>query len=202
MHKTAVSQLKAALKPGKVYRRRDLAKFSTNIDRHLSQLLEEGALRKIRQGIYACPSPTAFGEALPDEHQLLKTFLRDEHFVVFSPSVFNSLGLGTTQLYNERIVLNRKRHGEFALGSRKYFFHRRLEVPTQKQANKEYFVVELLNRIHDLAEDYEAVLCRLKENLPSFDQKKLLFAKEHYATYSAQLKFDELMAPTEDSYAT
>ncbi len=192
MHRTALKLIKSALEPGKVYRRKDLVGFSSNLDRYLPFLLEEGVLRKVRRGIYTCPTTTAFGEAPPDEEKLLKTFLRDDHFVVFSPSVFNSLGLGTTQLYNQRIVVNRKRHGEFVLGGRTYFFHRRTEVPTSKQVTKEYFIMELLNRLNDLAEDQETILNHLKNKLADFDQKKLLYAKNHYATYSAQLKFEQL----------
>lgn len=192
MYQTSLKTIKAALVPGKVYRRRDLTKFSSNLDRYLPQLVEDGLLRKLSRGVYACPSNTVFGETPPDEYQLLKTFLMDEHFVVFSPSVFNSLGLGTTQLYNQRIVINRRRHGEFMLGDRKYFFHRRLEVPTQRQLNQEYFVMELFNRLNDLVENRDEVLMRLKEKLSDFDDKKLLYAKKHYATYSARLKFDLL----------
>ncbi len=194
MYQTRIKPIQSALEPGKVYRRRDLTGLSSNLDRYLPKLVEKGVLRKITRGLYVCPMNTVFGEALPDEQQLLKTFLRDEHFVVFSLSVFNSLGLGTTQLYNQRIVVNRKRHGEFILGDRKYFFHRRLEVPTPKQVTREYFVMELLNRLNDLAENQQAVLKHLKEKLPDFDQKKLLYAKKHYATYSAQLKFDKIYA--------
>jgi len=192
MHQTALKPIKSALEPGKVYRRRDLVKFSSNLDRYLPKLVAEGVLRKLRRGLYACPADTAFGEAPPDEQRLLKTFLKDDHFVVFSLSVFNSLGLGTTQLYNQRIVVNRKRHGEFVLGERAYFFHRRREVPSSKQLTTEYFVIELLNRLNELAEDQDAVLTRLKEKLVTFDTKRLLYAKKHYATYSAQLKLDKI----------
>lgn len=190
MRQNALKSIKEALLPGKAYRRRDLAKYSSNLDRCLAQLVKEGALVKIRQGLYACPSTTVFGDAPPDEYQLLKSFLRDEHFVVFNPSVFNALGLGTTQLYNQRIVLNRKRHGEITLGGRKYFFHRRLEVPTKKQVTEEYFVIELLNRLNDLPEDHDAIIANLEKKLPALSSEKLIYAKNHYATYSAQLRFD------------
>jgi len=194
MLKAALKPILSALVPGKVYRRKELTKLSTNLDRYLPQMVEQGLLRKLSRGLYSCPEQTVFGEAPPNESELLRTFLRDDHFVVFSPSIFNTLGLGTTQLYNRRIVVNRKRHGEFTLGNRTYFFHRRMEVPKLKQVTKEYLVMELLNRLNELAEDQESVLKRLKEKLPTFDAKKLHFAKEHYATYSAQLKFDALSA--------
>ena len=141
MHQTALKSIKSTLVPGRVYRRKDLAKFSSNLDRCLSQLVKDGDLRKLSRGLYECPSNTEFGTSLPDEQELIKKFLMDDHFAAFSLGVFNTLGLGTTQLYDQRIVVNRKRHGEFRLGNRDYFFHRRLEVPRSEQLTKEYFVI-------------------------------------------------------------
>ena len=66
--------------------------------------------------------------------------------------MFNSLGLGTTQLYDKKIVFNRKRHGEMKLGNRTYFFHRWREAP--KSLSREFLLVEMLNRINELAEDH------------------------------------------------
>lgn len=66
--------------------------------------------------MYMAPKNTDFGEAPPDENSLLKLFLTDDHFVVYSLSQFNTLGLGSTQLYNSRIVFNRKRTGILDVG--------------------------------------------------------------------------------------
>ena len=128
-----------------------------------------------------------FGEARPDEQLLLRAFLRDDRFVVFGPSDFNMLGLGTTQLYNQAIVVNRKRHGKYTLGGRTYFFHRRPDVPAQLTV--EFLVVELVNRLDDLPENREHVLQRLNERLGEFSAEKLVDAARRYGTYSTQLKF-------------
>jgi hypothetical protein len=73
-----------------------------------------------------------------------------------------ALGLGTTQLYNSRVVFNRKRVGEFQLGSRTYEFHRWREAP--RSLTQEFLVVALLNRLNDLAEDRKQLLSRLKDS--------------------------------------
>lgn len=188
---TSLEVLRKALKPGRTYRRRDLLIYSSNLDRHLPVLVKEGTLRKLRQGLYARSKPTEFGNAPPTENELLESFLRDNHFVVFGPTAFNSLGLGTTQVYNQRVVLNRKRHGEFKLGGRTYFFHRRMEVP--RKLTKEFLFVEMLNRLDTLAEEREQVLSSLKSRIKDFDYHSLKKSLAKYGTYSTRLKLEPLL---------
>ncbi len=190
------NKLKASLVPGQVYRRADLAAHSSNVDRHLAKLVAEGRLKKLSQGMYTAPKTTAFGEAPPDADSLLKTFLKDDHFVVYGPSQFNSLGLGTTQLYNRLVVFNRKRVGEFTLGGRTYSFYRWREAP--KQLTPEFLVVELLNRLEELAEDRDQVLMRLKDKLPEFNRRRLLLAASRYGTLSTQKKLKLLLEKDND----
>ena|ERR1700692_977305 len=77
------------------------------------------------------PPAPRFGEAPADEHELVKAFLKTDRFVVTSPSAYIQLGLGTTQIYNKRVVYNQKRHGTFPLGTRMVTFERRMNVPRQ-----------------------------------------------------------------------
>ncbi|OFZ77746.1 MAG: hypothetical protein A2583_00115 [Bdellovibrionales bacterium RIFOXYD1_FULL_53_11] len=186
-----LERLKTALVPGKVYRRSELARISSNVDRHLVQLVKAGQLKKVSQGMYAAPRATVFGEAPPEEHSLLQSFLKDDHFVVYGPSQFNALGLGTTQLYNTRVVFNRKRVGEFQLGSRTYTFHRWREAP--KVLTQEFLVVELLNRLNDLAEDRDRVVELLKNKLPQMNSRKLIHAARHYGTLSTLKKLEAII---------
>ncbi len=186
-----LQRLKSNLIPGHVYRRSDLTSFSSNIDRHLIHLVEEGHLKKLSQGMYLAPRNTAFGEAPPDRKSLLQSFLKDDHFVVYGPSQFNMLGLGTTQLYNRLIVFNRKRVGEFNLGGLTYTFHRWREAP--KQLTPEFLIVELLNRLNELAEDREQIIDRLSFKLKEFNRRKLLYAATHYGTLSTQKKLESIM---------
>ncbi len=188
--------LKSKLVPGQVYRRSDFASVSSNVDRHLASLVAEGSLKKVSQGLYLAPKDTSFGEAPPDERSLLQSFLKDDRFVVYSPSQFNNLGVGTTQLYNRRVVFNRKRVGEFNLGGLNYTFHRWREAP--KELSEEFLVVELLNRLDQLAEDRNQVLARLKEKLSSLNLKKLKFNANHYGTVSSKKKLTALLAKASD----
>ena len=104
-----LEELKKHLKRGQVYRRDDLAKWSKSIDRHLDALVEEDTLQKLSQGLYYYPKLSAFGKTPPEEEVLIRSFLKDDRFLLTSPSFYSSLGVGTTQLYNERTVYNHKR---------------------------------------------------------------------------------------------
>jgi hypothetical protein len=55
---TKLDELKKHLKPGRAYRREELARWSTSVDRHLKQLVEQGVLKKLSGGLYACPKET------------------------------------------------------------------------------------------------------------------------------------------------
>jgi len=194
MAQHTLNRMRNHLKPGAVYRRCDLVELSTNLDRHLKKLVDEGSLRKLKRGLYLCPQKSSFGEAPAEEKKLLKKFLRSDKFLAYSPNTFNSLGLGTTQLYNVRTVLNQKRHGLFLLNGQRYFFHRRTNVP--KKLTKEVLVVELLNNMKKLAEDPDDLLDSLSSQLPSFDHANLMRSAEKYGTYSTQKKLREFSSAT------
>ena len=123
--------LRQHLKAGEVYRRSDLQQWSTSVDRYLQQLDKAGTLEKLSSGLYYVPKQSMFGKMPADEHELIKAFLKDDHFVVTSPNDYNALGVGTTQLYNERRVYNQKRHSAFKLGNRTFQFVRKPFVPTK-----------------------------------------------------------------------
>lgn len=190
----ALEKLKKNLTPGHTYRRSDFLKFTTNADRYLKQLVDEGSLKKLSTGLYLFPKETSFGEAPPDEYSLLKTFLKDDHFVIYSPGQFNSLGLGTTQLYTSRTVFNRKRSGELEVGGRKYAFRWWREAP--KTMTKEFLFVEFLNRLGELPEDNEKMLKNLQKKLKEFDSRKLSYAVDHYGNISAKNRFQALSEHT------
>src|SRR6202046_5892455 len=115
---TKLEEFKRHLRPGRVYRREDLAQWSNAGDRHLRQLVDDGTLTKLAPGLYAYPKETAFGKAPAEDVKLVETFLRDSRFLLASPNAYNMLGVGTTQLYDKTVVYNHKRHGSFSLGGR------------------------------------------------------------------------------------
>jgi hypothetical protein len=190
MQTSTLGQLKKHLRSGRVYRREDLLRWSHSVDRHLKELTADGTLQKLRNGLYYCPRKFEFGDAPADEHELVKAFLRTDRFVVTSPNAYNQLGLGTTQLYNKRVVYNQKRHGAFPLGGRMMTFERRLNVP--KQLSPEFLLVDVVNELDQLAEDREAVLFRVREKAREMDPKKLWRAISLYGKYATQKKFQEM----------
>jgi len=186
----ALEQLKRHLRPGRVYRRKDLLPRSKNIDRHLKRLTVDGTLQKLRTGLYYCPRTFEFGEAPADEHELVRAFLKTDRFVVTSPSAYNQLGLGTTQLYNKRVVYNQKRHGTFRLGNRLVTFVRRFNIP--KQLTPEFLLVDLVNELDQLAEDQDAVFSRVREKAKEMDARKLSRAVSLYGKAPTRKRFREI----------
>ncbi|WP_323816503.1 hypothetical protein [Cellvibrio sp. NN19] len=158
---SSLNELKRQLKPGQVYCRADLAQWSNAVDRHLKQLVKDGTLQKVYQGVYACPRKASFGKAAPEDCKLVEAFLKTNDFLLFSPNAYNSLGVGTTQLYNEQVVYNWKRHGKFKLGNRTFIFQVKPYFP--KELSKEFLLVDLVNNISRLAEEEEAVLERVSQ---------------------------------------
>lgn len=180
----SATTLKKHLKKGEVYRRSDLAKLSNVVDRHLDILEAEGALRKLSGGLYYAPKETAFGVAPPNEHKVLRSFLKDDRFLVTSPNSYNSLGVGTIQLYNTRTVYNHKCHGEYKLGSRKFFFHIKPHFP--KKATEEFLLVDLVNNLDSLAEDKETVLQNVLKKARAMNVKKLRRSVMEYGSVKAK----------------
>ena len=72
---TTLNKLKKHLKKGSVYRRNELAEWSKSVDRHLDELLKEGVLEKLSQGLYYVPQASVFGKVPPDEDVLVRSFL-------------------------------------------------------------------------------------------------------------------------------
>lgn len=173
-----VAELKQQLKPGRVYRREDLSKYSNAVDRHLAQLVAEGVLNKIAQGMYYYPKQTVYGPVPPEDEVLVRSFLKDDRFLLTSPNSYNALRLGTTQLYNKRVVYNHKRHGEVDLNGKKFFFHKTPYFP--KKATTEFLLVDLVNHLDSLAEDREMVLKNMLSKAMTMDLNKLKYAVREY----------------------
>lgn len=173
-----LEELKKHLKRGEVYRRDDLSKWSKSVDRHLDALVEEDTLQKLSQGLYYYPKLSTFGKTPPEEEVLIRSFLKDDRFLLTSPSAYNSLGVGTTQLYNERTVYNHKRHGEFKFGNRKFSFRIKPHFPSK--LSPEFLLVDLVNNLETLAEDPNIVLKNVALKVQTMDTKKLKYSVSHY----------------------
>lgn len=189
--KGASAHLAKGLRAGQVYRREDLAFLSNAIDRHLRELVAMGTLQKLAQGLYYAPRQSSFGPLPPADDQLVKGFLRDKEFLVFSLSAYNAVGLGTTQLYNRTLVYNHKRHGVFRLGNRQFDFRVKPRFP--KKLSREFLCVDLINNLDELAEDRDEVLRQARNKLSSFDPKRLQEAVENYGNMTTRKRFREWM---------
>ena len=167
----AYEEVRSHLQPGAVYRRADLLPWSNAVDRHLDELVKHKVLRKLSGGLYHYPKQTSFGDAPPTDTDLVRAFLKDDRFLMFNPSSYNSLNLGTTQLYNETLVYNHKRHGVLTLGNRTYRFVLKHFFPLK--LSEEFLFVDLLNNVTKLAEDTDNVLQKAKEKVAVMDSGKL-----------------------------
>jgi hypothetical protein len=188
---TKTEELKKHLKRGKVYRRSDLVKWSKSVDRHLEALLEDGTLQKLSQGLYYFPEESAFGKTPPEEETLVRSFLKDDRFLLTSLNAYNNLGVGTTQLYNQRTVYNHKRHGEFKLGNKNFSFRVKPHFP--KKATPEFLLVDLVNNLDTLAEDRQQVLKNVLGKVGTMDTKKLERSVQEYGNAKSKKIFAPLL---------
>jgi hypothetical protein len=100
---------------------------------------------------------------------LIKSFLKDDRFLLTSINAYNSLGVGTTQLYNQRTVYNHKRHGDFKLGNKDFSFRVKPHFP--KKATPEFLLVDLVNNLDTLAEDQSELLKNISWKVHTMDPK-------------------------------
>jgi hypothetical protein len=133
-----------------------------------------------QHGLYYAPRQSAYGLLPPTDEALVAAFLKDDDFLLFSPSAYNAAGLGTTQLYNRTLVYNRKRHGVFQLGSRQYDFRVKPRFP--RKLSPEFLFVDALNNLSELAEDSDDVLQRARPQALKLDATQLRQALVRYGT--------------------
>ncbi len=182
--------VKNNLVPGTLYRRSELEQFSASVDRHLGQLVKEGTLKKVGPGLYLHPEKSKWGEKSSEDRKLVEAFLKDDRFLMFSFNSYNGLGLGTTQLYNQTVVYNHKRHGKFKLGNRTFDFRMKPDFPME--FTKESLLVDMLNNLTELAEDSELVVRALSKKLLSFDRQSLENAVKLYGKIKTKKLIKEL----------
>lgn len=187
-----LEQFKRHLKKGEVYRRTDLTKWSKSVDRHLTELKRDGTLQKLSQGLYYYPKESVFGKTPPEERELVSSFLKDDRFLLTSPNDYNSLGVGTTQLYNTRTVYNHKRHGQYKLGNKTFDFRVKPHFP--KKATEEFLLVDLVNNLATLAEDPSQVLKNVSSKVQAMDSKRLLKSVSEYGNVKTKKLFGQLLS--------
>lgn len=173
------------IRKGRVYRTEDLSRYDTNPTRLASRLVREGKLRRLRKGLYYAPRQSAFGEAPPSENELLRAYFRGRPYLRTGPSVWNSLGLGTTAVEAVPLVYNTTRTGEVRLGGRRFELRR---VGFPRKPDREYFVVDLLENARRAGADLDNIRGSLAAALKAgrFDTGRLLARASEYGTCATQ----------------
>ena len=192
MQTRSFEKLDTHLEGGHVYRRELLLSFSNAVDRDLSTLVNKGLLAKVGSGLYYKPMTSRFGTLPPDNDQLVKAFLRDDQFLLYSWNQYNTLGLGLTQLYNHIIVYNYKRHGLFQLDEKQFDFRRPARGFPDK-LTAEFLLVDLVNNLNELAEDTDFVKNQIKKNCLKFNLEKVATYAKQYGKIKAHNFFKEII---------
>ena len=191
MHTTSYKKLASHLKAGRTYRREMLLPFSKAIDRDLMKLTLQGVLEKVGGGLYYKPTLSRFGNLPPRDDELVKRFLRDDVFLLYSWNQYNTLGLGLTQLYNQLVIYNYKRHGLFQLAGKTFDF-RRPARGFPKEITREFLLVDLVNNLNELAEDMVTIKMQIKQKWVYFDHKKVVRYIKQYGKIATQRFFEEI----------
>ena len=135
---------------------------------------------------------TGIGDAPAEDGKLVKNFLKDGRFLLTSPNAYNSLGVGTTQLYDKTVVHNHKRHGRFALGERTFDFRMKPSFP--KTLTPEFLLVDLVNNLDRLAESKAEVLARVIERAATHERRRLGSAVRDCGNARTERFFREALA--------
>lgn len=183
--------LASRLRPAKAYRREQLRSFSHSVDRDLKRLVSAGVLKKFAPGLYYHPKQTPFGEAPPEDTELVRAFLKDRDFLITSPNLYNTIGIGTTQLYNTLVVYNRKRHGRISLSGRTFDF--RLKHLFPRILSEEFLLVDLMNNLDSLAEDRDKVREQVGRKALALNTGRLLKLAYKYGKVSTRRFFQQLI---------
>jgi len=137
------------LKPGVVYRTRDLGRWGANPSRLAKRLVAEGQLVPLRHGLFVHPKHGRFGTVPPDDRELMRAFVGGP-FVFTGPDRWNALGLGSTAAFANPLVYNTKRSGLFDMGGRTFRL-RRVDFP--RKPTPEWFVVDLFDHADEAGAD-------------------------------------------------
>lgn len=191
MRETNAKKLLDVFKSGRVYRRQEIVNITTSIDRDLKFLVNDGAIVKLAPGLYCKPKKSRFGTVPPEVKDAVRSFLKDDNFLLVPKNLYASLGLGLTQLYNTITVYNHKRFILRSLGTTCLDFRTVPAFP--KKLNKEYLLVDLINNLRRVAEDADFVKSQVKNNLEKFDKNKIYTAAKKYGLVSTKKFFKELI---------
>ena len=98
--------------------------------------------------------------------------------------------MGTTQLYNERLVYNFKRDGHFEFNGQKYYFLKGRKFP--KRVTAAFLLVDLVNNIELLAEDRDTLKARVAERAHALGLDKVRRTARAYGKAATRKYFERL----------
>lgn len=180
------------MKPGQIYRRKELLSVSKSADRVLRDLVEIGRLTKVEPNLYFFPRVSRWGNVPASLEDLVTAFLKTDDYLILTNADYNSLGLGLTQLWNEARVYNKKRHVKLNLGNYNCFFQRPNNGYPSK-LSKEFLLIDLMNNLQEVGEDPNELKERIVVNLYKFDQKKIKHMSSKYGKVGTKYFFDKLL---------
>lgn len=168
-----IDESKRNLRHGKVYRRADLAQWSSAVDRHTRTLLDEVVLSEVSGEFYRVPRKSRFGNWSARIDNPVTSFRTNNRYLMIYPDWYDELDIGTTRFYDCYWIYKRQRHGKFKLGNLKYNFILKPCFPPM--ASKEYLLVHVVHSIDRLAEYENLVIPRLCRQVFKMDTE--VFAK-------------------------
>lgn len=201
MNKYSHENLNSHMRAGQVYRRAALSRFSNALDRDLDALVGKGLLSKLATGLYYKPAESSFGKLPPKDEKVVEAFLNDNKFLLYTWNLYNSLGLGLTQLYNRVVVLNNKRHGVFKLGNKEFYF-KRSNKGFPRELSPEFLLVDVVNNLSELTEDTSDLKEKLFKTLCRYDMKKITENAKKYGKIRTKRLFEEVCHQYEISTST
>ncbi len=101
------------------------------------------------------------------------------------------MGVGTTQLYNGKLVYNHKRDGRMKLNRQNHFFIKNRKFP--KKISEEFLLVDLVNNMDLLAENKEKLKKSVARKVFSMQQDKLAKAVNAYGKVGTKKFFRDLI---------
>lgn len=180
-----VLAVKPRLRPGRVYRTRDLSRWSANPTRLAGRLADQGKLVPLAHGLYLSPREGHVGLVPASDEELMRAFLDGGDYVFTGPERWNALSLGTTASFASPLVYNTKRSGTFELGGRRFVL-RRVAFPSKP--SPEWFVVDLFQHAEQAAASRDDLADALAFALRDgrFDRERLRRMAERYGSKDTQ----------------
>lgn len=190
MGKSVADKMVEEMEQGRVYRTRELRSLSNNLSLDLKKLVTEKRLILAAPGLYYRPKQSRFGPLPAEQKELIRAFLGEDNYLALSLSDYNPLGLGLTQMYNEVVVYNRRRHGRFELDGRSYSFRVRPDFPLV--LSKEFLLVDVLNNRSELAEETAQLEKLIEKRAKEFDLTTLRAHSQRYGKVATRKFFERL----------